>query len=136
MAKNYYITTTAPYVNAAPHVGFAAEIIRADVLARHHRLTGEEVFFNTGTDEHGKKIYEKAREENKNPQARSENNCRGHTPFPDSRGNGLQEQPDRFCGNWGGGANLLGIGSGTKERCKYCRRKGNCMVQKQQACKN
>ena len=68
MAKNYYITTTAPYVNAAPHVGFAAEIIRADVLARHHRLTGEEVFFNTGTDEHGKKIYEKAREENKNPQ--------------------------------------------------------------------
>jgi methionyl-tRNA synthetase len=69
MAKNYYITTTAPYVNAKPHIGFALEIVQADVLARYHRLLGEEVFFNTGTDEHGKKIYEKAREEGKDPQA-------------------------------------------------------------------
>ncbi len=67
MAK-YYITTTAPYVNAKPHVGFAAEIIRADTLARYHRALGDEVFFNTGTDEHGKKIYEKALGENKDPQ--------------------------------------------------------------------
>lgn len=59
----YYITTTAPYVNAEPHIGFALEIIQADVLARYHELAGEEVFFNTGTDEHGKKIYEKAQEE-------------------------------------------------------------------------
>jgi methionyl-tRNA synthetase len=50
-------------------VGFALEIIQADVIARYHRIKGEEVFFNTGTDEHGKKIYEKALEEGKDPQA-------------------------------------------------------------------
>lgn len=59
MAK-FYITTTLPYVNAEPHIGFAMEIIRADVLARTHTLNGDEVFFNTGTDEHGQKIYQKA----------------------------------------------------------------------------
>lgn len=60
MAK-YYITTTLPYINSDPHVGFAMEIVRADVVARTHRLIGDEVFFNTGTDEHGQKIYEKAK---------------------------------------------------------------------------
>lgn len=61
MTKNtVYITTTLPYVNAAPHVGFAMEIIRADSLARYHRSLGKEVFFNTGTDEHGAKIHEAA----------------------------------------------------------------------------
>ena len=69
MGKKYYITTTAPYVNSDPHLGFALEIVQADVLARFHSLFGEEVFFNTGTDEHGKKIYEKALEEGKEPQA-------------------------------------------------------------------
>jgi methionyl-tRNA synthetase len=64
----FYITTTLPYVNADPHVGFALEIIRADCLARYHRLIGDEVLFNTGTDEHGQKIYQKALEKNKNPQ--------------------------------------------------------------------
>jgi methionyl-tRNA synthetase len=59
----YYITTTAPYVNSDPHIGFALEIIQADALARYHELLGDQVFFNTGTDEHGKKIYEKAQEE-------------------------------------------------------------------------
>lgn len=68
MAK-YYITTTSPYVNSDPHVGFALEIIQADALARYHVLIGDEVFFNTGTDEHGKKIYEKAIESKMNPQA-------------------------------------------------------------------
>jgi len=68
MAKSFYITTTLPYVNAAPHLGFALEIIQADVLARYHKLSGEEVFFNTGTDEHGQKIYKKALEEKKEPQ--------------------------------------------------------------------
>jgi methionyl-tRNA synthetase len=67
MAK-YYLTTTAPYVNAEPHIGFALEIIQADVLARYHAILGDEVFFNTGTDEHGKKIYDKALENGKNPQ--------------------------------------------------------------------
>jgi len=64
----FYITTTLPYVNANPHLGFALEIIQADVLARYHRLTDKVVFFNTGTDEHGQKIYQKAISENKDPQ--------------------------------------------------------------------
>lgn len=67
--KRFYITTTLPYVNAKPHIGFALEIVQADVLARYHHLRGEEVIFNTGTDEHGQKIYEKALEEGKDPQA-------------------------------------------------------------------
>ncbi|HTK03742.1 MAG TPA: methionine--tRNA ligase [Alphaproteobacteria bacterium] len=68
MSKKFYITTTAPYVNSDPHLGFALEIIQADVIARYHKLIGDEVFFNTGTDEHGKKIYEKAVEAGKDPQ--------------------------------------------------------------------
>ncbi|MFA6159543.1 MAG: methionine--tRNA ligase [Parcubacteria group bacterium] len=62
MKNKFYITTTLPYINADPHIGFAREIIEADVLARFHRLLGEEVFFNTGTDEHGLKIFRKAQE--------------------------------------------------------------------------
>lgn len=58
--KRFYITTTLPYVNADPHIGFALEIIEADVLARFHRQIGDEVFFNTGTDEHGLKIFRTA----------------------------------------------------------------------------
>lgn len=68
MSKNYYITTTLPYVNASPHIGFALEIIQADVLARYNRLNGNKVFFNFGTDEHGQKIYQKALEKKKDPQ--------------------------------------------------------------------
>jgi len=64
----YYITTTLPYVNAEPHIGFAMEIVRADVLARFHRALGDEVFFNTGTDEHGQKIYQRAQELGVDPQ--------------------------------------------------------------------
>lgn len=67
--KPFYITTTLPYVNAEPHVGFAMEIIRADVIARLQRQAGHDVFFNTGTDEHGVKIYRKALEEKVTPQA-------------------------------------------------------------------
>lgn len=63
----FYITTTLPYVNSDPHVGFAMEIIRADVLARLHRGLGDEVFFNTGTDEHGQKIFQKATEAGQDP---------------------------------------------------------------------
>ena len=59
MAK-FYLTTTLPYVNAEPHIGFALEIVQADAVARLHRLMGDEVFFNFGTDEHGQKIYQKA----------------------------------------------------------------------------
>lgn len=68
-SKKFYITTTLPYVNADPHIGFALELVQADVIARYHRARGEEVVFNTGTDEHGKKIYQRAIEEEKDPQA-------------------------------------------------------------------
>ncbi len=69
MPRNrFYITTTLPYVNAPPHIGFALEITRADILARYHRLLKEDVFFNTGTDEHGLKIYRAAQKEGKEPQ--------------------------------------------------------------------
>lgn len=60
MKKTFYITTTLPYVNSDPHVGFAAELIRADVIARVKILQGFEVFFNTGTDEHGQKLLNDA----------------------------------------------------------------------------
>jgi len=66
--KKFYITTTLPYVNADPHIGFAMEIIQADVIARHHRSLGYDVFFNTGADEHGLKIFRKAQEEKLDPQ--------------------------------------------------------------------
>ena len=69
MKNKFYITTTLPYVNAEPHVGFAMELIQADVIARYHAQIGDEVLFNMGTDEHGVKIYEKAFEQGKDPQA-------------------------------------------------------------------
>ncbi len=66
--KNIYITTTLPYVNAEPHIGFALEIVHADIFARYKKILGHEVFFNTGTDEHGLKIYRKAQEQGMNTQ--------------------------------------------------------------------
>ena len=61
--SSFYITTTLPYVNSDPHIGFAMEIIRADVIARYKKLLGFDVFFNTGTDEHGQKLFDSAEEE-------------------------------------------------------------------------
>lgn len=55
-----YLTTTLPYVNADPHIGFALEAVQADALARVWRAAGDEVFFSMGTDEHGQKILESA----------------------------------------------------------------------------
>lgn len=69
MSNKFYLTTTLPYVNANPHIGFALEIVQADAICRLHRLLGEEVIFNFGTDEHGLKIYRKALEEGKDPQS-------------------------------------------------------------------
>ncbi len=66
--NSFYITTTLPYVNAPLHMGHALEFVRADVIARYKKLQGNEVFFNTGTDEHGLKIFEKAKENNLTPQ--------------------------------------------------------------------
>src|SRR3989344_1183243 len=67
MAKKFYITTTLPYVNADPHIGFALELIQADVIARAKRQQGFEVFFNMGADEHGVKILRKAGEAGLDP---------------------------------------------------------------------
>ncbi len=66
--KNFYITTTLPYVNAPLHMGHALEFVRADAVARHRVLMGDQVFFNTGTDEHGQKIYQNAVKSEKAPQ--------------------------------------------------------------------
>lgn len=68
MKKPFFITTTLPYVNGTPHIGFALEILEADVLARYHRQLGHSVIFNTGTDEHGINIYRKALELGKDTQ--------------------------------------------------------------------
>lgn len=72
MDYKFYITTTLPYVNSDPHLGFALEMVQADVVARYHKLLGKEVFFNTGTDEHGLKIYQKALEKGISPQEYSD----------------------------------------------------------------
>ena len=68
MSPRFYITTTIPYVNADPHIGFALEIVQADIIARYKKLAGFDVFFNTGTDEHGVKVYRKALERGVSPQ--------------------------------------------------------------------
>lgn len=64
-----YLTTTLPYVNADPHIGFGLEMVQTDTLARYWRLMGHEVFFTTGTDEHGQKIAQKADEKGEDRQA-------------------------------------------------------------------
>src|SRR3989344_2103588 len=65
--NKFYITTTLPYVNADPHIGFASKILQADVLARwkRYQIGEENVFFSTGTDEHGQKIFEAAQKAGK-----------------------------------------------------------------------
>ncbi|PID32036.1 methionine--tRNA ligase [Candidatus Saccharibacteria bacterium] len=65
---NYYVTTSIPYVNADPHVGFAMELLQADVLARAARQQGAQVLYSTGADEHGGKIELKAAEAGVAPQ--------------------------------------------------------------------
>ncbi|HTQ72635.1 MAG TPA: methionine--tRNA ligase [Acidocella sp.] len=66
--KKFYITTPIYYVNGAPHLGHAYTSTAADVLARWHRLEGEDVFFLTGTDEHGQKVEAAARTAGIDPQ--------------------------------------------------------------------
>ncbi|MBU3965671.1 methionine--tRNA ligase [Patescibacteria group bacterium] len=66
--KKFYITTPIYYANAKPHIGHAYTTVAADVLARFHRLQGEEVFFLAGLDEHGLKIQRIAEKAGKNPQ--------------------------------------------------------------------
>jgi len=65
--KKFYVTTAIDYPNAEPHIGHAYQKIIADVIARWHKLKGEDVFFLTGTDEHGKKIQEASEKQGKTP---------------------------------------------------------------------
>jgi methionyl-tRNA synthetase len=67
-SKPLYLTTTLPYVNADPHIGFAVELLHADAYARFNRLIGRDVFFNFGTDEHGQKIWQKAQDSGRDVQ--------------------------------------------------------------------
>ena len=85
MNKNFYLTTTLPYVNAPLHIGHALEFIRADAVARYKMLEGYNVFFNTGTDEHGQKIADRAKENGLTPQA-----------FVDQNFLGFQQQVESF----------------------------------------
>ncbi len=66
--KTFYVTTPIYYVNDVPHIGHSYTTIAADVLARYHRATGKDVFFLTGTDEHGIKVQESALNAGQSPQ--------------------------------------------------------------------
>lgn len=68
MSKNFYVTTPIYYVNGDPHVGSAYTTIAADVIARYKKTMGYDVFFLTGTDEHGQKVEETARQKGYTPQ--------------------------------------------------------------------
>ncbi|MDE6141720.1 MAG: class I tRNA ligase family protein, partial [Bacilli bacterium] len=66
--KKYYISTAIAYTSSKPHIGNTYEIVLADAIARNKRLEGYDVYFQTGTDEHGEKIEIKARENGVDPQ--------------------------------------------------------------------
>ncbi len=66
---SYYITTAIDYTNGKPHIGHAYEKVLADVLARYHRLKGENVYFLTGVDQHGQKVQQTAEKEGVEPKA-------------------------------------------------------------------
>ncbi|MFZ3361387.1 MAG: methionine--tRNA ligase [Xanthobacteraceae bacterium] len=72
--KPYYITTAIAYPNGAPHIGHAYEVIATDAIARFARLDGRDVFFLTGTDEHGIKMLQTAAKENLTPRQLVERN--------------------------------------------------------------
>ena len=66
--KNFFVTTAISYPNGRPHIGHAYEIMATDTIARYHRLNGENVYFTTGTDDHGQKMLQTAREQGKTAQ--------------------------------------------------------------------
>ena len=68
MNKKFYISTAIAYTSAKPHIGNTYEVVLADAIARYKRLSGYDVYFQTGTDEHGEKIEIKAREKGVSPQ--------------------------------------------------------------------
>ena len=70
----FYITTAISYPNGRPHIGHAYELIATDAMARFQRLDGREVFFLTGTDEHGQKMQQTAKKEGISPQELADRN--------------------------------------------------------------
>ncbi len=68
MSQKFYINTAIAYVNAKPHIGYAMELVQADVLARYHRMKGDDTWYVTGTDEHGMKLAQTAKDQNVTPQ--------------------------------------------------------------------
>ena len=74
IAEKYYITTAIAYVNGKPHIGHTLEFLQADCIARYQKLLGKDVHFLTGTDEHGQKIVEAAKEQGITVQELSDKN--------------------------------------------------------------
>ncbi len=74
-AETFYITTAISYPNGKPHIGHAYELIATDALARFQRLDGKDVYFLTGTDEHGIKMYQTARKEGITPRELADRNA-------------------------------------------------------------
>jgi len=62
--EKFYLTTAIPYANASPHIGFALELLYTDVMARYQRMLGKDVYFLTGADVHGQKMFKTAKESN------------------------------------------------------------------------
>ena len=73
--EKYYITTAIAYTSGKPHIGNTYEIVLADAIARYKRQQGYDVYFQTGTDEHGQKIEDKAKEKGVEPQQVMINLC-------------------------------------------------------------
>src|SRR4051794_1493871 len=67
--KKFYVTTAISYPNGAPHIGHAYEVVASDAIARFKRIDGYDVFFMTGTDEHGLKIQQTAERSGTSPKA-------------------------------------------------------------------
>src|SRR5690606_15461307 len=99
--QKFYITTAISYPNGVPHIGHAYEAIATDAIARFERLDGKDVFFLTGTDEHGLKMKQTAAKEGISPRALADRNSArfqemvrafdiphdGRAPLPGKRGN-------------------------------------------------
>src|SRR5690606_23970491 len=90
--RPYYVTTAILYANASPHVGHTFELIGADVMARGKRMLNYDVFFQTGTDEHGQKMLEYAERAGKDPKAYADEIAPGHKQLWDA----LHISYDRF----------------------------------------
>jgi len=92
MNDKIYVSTSIPYVNAKPHIGFALELVQADVIARFHRLSGHQTYFQTGTDENAFKNVLSARKEGLAAEKLVDRN----STFFQSLAKSLHVFPDRF----------------------------------------